>query len=81
MPFQLSKINYDDSDTFFLSLFIYLSKSRYGDKDSKTTKARNLKFGQMLSLYMNLCPFNFGGAMSRGLGQMHPKLVTAKFIK
>ena len=38
-------------------------------------------FGQMISLYMNLRPSNFGGATSRGLGQMHPKLVTAKFIK
>ena len=79
MPFQLSKINYDDSSTFFF--FIYLSKSHYGNKNSKTTKARNLKFKQMISLYMNLRPSNFGGATSRGLGQMHPKLVTAKFIK
>ena len=29
---------------------------------------------------MNLRPSNFGGATSRGLGHMHPKLVTAKFI-
>ena len=66
----------------FIYLFIYLfCKSHYGDKYSKTTKARNLKFGQMISLCMNLCPCNFGGAMSRGLSQIHPKLVTAKFIK
>ena len=76
MPFQLSKINHDESDTFF-SLFIYLfvyllSKSHGGDKYSKTTKARNLKFGQIISLYMNLRPSNFGGATSRGLGHMHP---------
>ena len=65
-----------------LFFFIYLlSKSHYGDKYSKTTKARNLKFVQMISLYMNLRSSNFGGATSRGLGQMHPKLVTAKFIK
>ena len=57
-----------------------LSKSRYGDKNAKNTKARNLKFGQMISLYMKLCAYNFVGAMSHGLGQMHPKLVTAKFI-
>ena len=49
--------------------------------DFSHTKARNLKFGQMISLHMNLCPSNFGGATSRGLGHMHPKLVTAKFIK
>ena len=86
MPFQLPNINYDDSDTFFflsffINLFIYLSKSPYGNKNSKTTKAANLKFGQMISLYMNLRPCNFGGATLRGLGHMHPKLVTAKFIK
>ena len=62
-------------------LVYLLSKSHYGDKYSKTTKARNLKFRQMISLYMNLRPSNFGGATSRGLGQMHPKLVTAKFNK
>ena len=81
MPFQLSKINHDDSDTFF-SLFIYLlSKSHGGHKNSETTKARNLKFEQMIGQYMDLGPSNFGGATSRGLGHMHPKLVTAKFIK
>ena len=48
MPFQLSKIKHDDSDTF---LFIYLSKSHYGNKNSETTKARNLKFGQMIGVY------------------------------
>ena len=58
------------SSSFFLSL---LSKSHYGSKYSKTTKARNLKFGQMISLFMNLCVSIFGGAMSRGLGQMHLK--------
>ena len=46
-------------------------------KYSKTTKARNLKFGHIISLYMNLCPCSFGGAKSHGLGHMHPKLVTA----
>ena len=83
MHFQLSKINHDDSDTFFfLYLFIYLfSKSHYGDIYSKTTKVRNLKFGQIISLYMNLRPCNFGDATLRGLRHMHPKLVTAKFIK
>ena len=61
--------------------FIYLSKSHHGNKNSETTKARNLKFGQMISLYMNLRASNFGGAMSRGLEHMHPNLVTTKFIK
>ena len=64
-----------------VSLFIYLSKSYYGNINSETTNARNLKFGQMISLYINLRHCNFGGATSRDLGQMHPKLVTAKFIK
>ena len=54
-----------------LYLFIYLSKLHYGDKNSKTRKARNLKFGDMISLYMKLCACNFGGATSRALGQMH----------
>ena len=66
----------------FVYLFIYsFNKSHYGDKFSETTKARNLKFGQIISLYMNLRPCNFGGATSRALGDMHPKLVTEKFIK
>ena len=91
MPFQLSKINHDDYDPFFFSLFsdlfifvylfIYFSKPHYGNKTSETTKVRNLKFGQIISLYMNLRPSDFGGATSRGFGHMHPKLVTAKFIK
>ena len=67
--------------TLFFSFFIYLlSKSHGGHKNSETTKARNLKFGQMIGLYMDLRPCNFGGATSRGLGHMHPKLVTAKFV-
>ena len=83
MPFQLSKIDHDDSDIFYLFIYLFnlFSKSHYGDKYSKTTKARNLNFGQIISLYMNLRTFNFGGATTRGLGQIHPKLVTAKFIK
>ena len=80
MPFQLSKLNHDDSDPFFC-LFIYLlSKSHGADNYSKTTKAGNLKYGQIISLYINLCTCNFGGATSRGLEHMDPKLVTAKFI-
>ena len=77
MSFQPSKVNHYNSD-IFIYLFIYFSKSHGGDNYSKTTKARNLKFGQIISLYINLCPCNFGGATSRGLGHMHPKLVTAK---
>ena len=52
-----------------------------GTKNSETTKARNLKFRQMIGLYMDLRRCNFEGATSRGLGHMHPKLGTAKFIK
>ena len=69
----------------FCSLFILfaylLSKSHYGDKYSKTTKVSDLKFGQMISLYMKLCASNFGDAASRGFKQMRCKLVTTKFIK
>ena len=37
--FQLSKINHDDSDTFFLYLLIYsLSKSHYSDNTPKPPK-------------------------------------------
>ena len=61
--------------------FIYLSKSHYGNKNFETTKARNLNFEQMVGLCMDLSHCNVGGATSRGLGHMHPKLVTAKFIK
>ena len=46
----------------------------------KTTKARNLKFGQMISLYMNLRPSIFGDATSRGLEHMHTNLVSAKLL-
>ena len=85
MQFQLPKINYDDYDTFIfylrIYLFMYLSKLLSGDKNFDTTKARNLNFGQMISIYMKLCTCNFRGATSRGLGHMHPKLVIAKFIK
>ena len=84
MQLQLPKINYDNSDiffSFFLYLFIYLSKSLYGDKNSEINRARNLKFGQMISPYLKLCTRNFGGVTSRGLGQIHQKFVIAKFIK
>ena len=50
-------------------------------KTPKPPKLENLNIGQMISLYMNLRPCNFEGTTSRGLGQMHPKLVTANFIK
>ena len=78
MQFQLPKINYDDSDLFFFCfyLLIYLSKLHFGDKNFQTTKATNLKFGQMISLNMKLCTCNFGGVT------LHvPKPVKAKFIK
>ena len=62
-------------------LFIYLlRKSHFGDKNSETTEARNLKLGQMIGLNMKLRTHNFVGATSRALGHMHPKLVVAKFI-
>ena len=60
---------------FLIYLFIYLfSKSHGGDNYSKSTKARNLKFGQIINLYMSLCTCNFGGATLRGLGHMPPNL-------
>ena len=67
--------------SLFIYLFIYLSKLLSGNKNSETIKAKNLKFGDLISLYMNLCTCNFGGATSRALGCIHPKLVIAKFIK
>ena len=69
---------------FFLSLFnlfIYLSKLLYGDKKSQTTKARNLIYEDVISLYMKLCTCIFGGTTSRGLRHMHPNFVTAKCNK
>ena len=71
-----NKLN--NSDTF---LFIYLFKQISLWSKNSETKTRNLKFGQMINLNMKLCPCDFGGATLRGLGQMHPKLVIAKFIK
>ena len=50
-------------------------------KNSKTTKAGNLKFGDMISLYMKFCAFIFEDATSCGLGQMRQKLVITKFNK
>ena len=59
---------------FFIHLFTYLlGKSDYGNKYSETTKARNLKFREMISPCMNLCASNFGGATSRGLVLMFSK--------
>ena len=73
--FPPGKMNYQ---VYFIFL---LSTLHYENKNSETTKASNLKFGQIMSLYMSLRPSNFGGATSRGLGQMHSKLVTAMFMK
>ena len=77
MHFQLQDLNYDYFDTFF-----YLFKDffrRY--KNSETTKARNLKFKNMISLYMKLSTWIFGGVTFRGLRQKRQKLVRAKFNK
>ena len=49
-------------------------------KNSETTKARSLIFGDMISLYIKLCICIFGGATSRGLGQMHLKLVIMNLL-
>ena len=77
-----SRIIFLRENEHLVYLFIYLfSKSHYGNKYSKTTKARDLKFGQNISLYMNLGPCNYGDATSRGLGHMHPTLGTPKFIR
>ena len=61
MQFQLPGSNYDNSDAFFSFFlnFLFVSFSFYKElcfrnKNSKTTKARNLKFGDMISLYMKL---------------------------
>ena len=59
--------------TLFFSLFISANYFLV----TKTTKPPKLE----TCLYIKLCICNFGGARLRGLGQMHPKLVIAKFIK
>ena len=66
---------------FFLFLYLSILALFYRRKNFETTYARNLKFGNMRSLHMKLSTCIFGGATSRCLGQMHPKLVIAKFIK
>ena len=48
---------------FFIYFFIYLFKQ---------ITLLEQKLGQMIRLYMDLHHYNFGGATSRGLGQMHP---------
>ena len=62
----------DLSKNYFLKAKFY--------KNSEVTKARNLKFGQIISLYMKLCTCILGGAMSCGLGQTCQKLVITKLI-
>ena len=65
----------------YLFIFLFIKQITLWWQKLISIKARNLKIGQMRRLYMNLRSCNFGGATSRGLGQMHPKLVTSKFIK
>ena len=70
-----SRIIFFRENEHLVYVFIYfLSKSHYGDKYSKTTIARNLKFRQIISPYMKLRPSNFWGTTSRDLGQMQPKM-------
>ena len=76
-----SRIIFLRENEHLVYLCIYSANHIMVTSTPKTTKARNLKFGQIISLYINLRPCNFGVATSRGLGHMHPKLVTAKFIK
>ena len=67
--------------TLFFTLFIYLlSKLHYGDKNSETTKARNLKFRQLIGLFMNLRPSNFGGATSRGCWRRNFGGATSRYV-
>ena len=77
MQFQLQNLNYNNSETFF-SLFLFFffffhSIKNYfiRHKNSKTIIARNLKLGDMVSLYMKLRTCIFGGATSRSLVQTH----------
>ena len=71
MQFQLPDLGHDNSDFF---PFFSITNLFYKFKNSKTTKAKNRKFGQMISLYMKLCTCIVGGATLRGLGQMRQKL-------
>ena len=79
LQFQLPDLNYDNSHTFFLFLFLSVKNFFIRPRNSKTTKARKLKFGDMISPYMKLYTCIFGGATSRGLRQTHQKLVITKF--
>ena len=45
----------------FTYSFTYLRTFFYRDKNSEATKARNLKFGDMINLYMKLRTYIFGG--------------------
>ena len=75
MQFQLLKLNYDDSDTFFPFFFIYLSFF-YTLKSSKTTKARNLKFGDMISLLHKVVHLHFWRRYVTWYGADAPNLGT-----
>ena len=73
MQFRLKHLNYDISDPFFF--FIYLFKNFFvANENSETTKRRKLKFGDMISLYMELSTCIFGDNMSRGLEQTYKNL-------
>ena len=48
MQFQLPNLNYDDSDTFFF-LSYFFKNFFIGNNNFETTKARKLKFGDMIS--------------------------------
>ena len=61
---------------------VYLfSKSHYGDKNSETTKAEKLKFGQMKNLNKEVAYPQILWRYVTWFGAYAPKLVTAKFVK
>ena len=47
MQFQLPTINYDNSDTYFFFIYLFI-----GDKNSETTNARNLNFDKNEVAYL-----------------------------
>ena len=74
------KWNWQKSRIIFLRenqhlVFIYLFKKiTLWEQKLRNHQSYKLKFGQIITLCMILRRCNFGGATSRGLGQMHPNL-------
>ena len=55
--------------SIFLFLFFFLLQTFFMYKTFEITTARNLKFGDIISLYIKLCSSIFGGTKLCGLGK------------